>query len=63
MEEESERSEVRGQRSVDQGQEAQPRPSLIFAVLVAEFLDEKFFFGTNPRDDDGHTSPRLRADR
>ena len=37
---------IRDRRSVDQGQEAPPRPSLIFAVLVAEFLDEKFFFGT-----------------
>ena len=42
---------IRDRRSVDQGQQAPPRPSLIFAVLVAEFLDEKFFFRTDPRDD------------
>ena len=45
---------IRDRRSVDQGQEAPPRPLLIGAILVAEFLDEKFFFGTNPHDD-GHT--------
>jgi len=48
---------ISDRRSVDQGQQAPPRPSLILAVLVAEFLDEKFFFGTNPRDD-GHTYRR-----
>ena len=42
---------IRDRRSVDQVQQSPPRPSLIFAVLVAKFLEEKFFFGTNPRDD------------
>ncbi len=39
--------------SINERQEAPPRLLLIGAILVAEFLDEKFFFGTNPRDD-GH---------
>ena len=42
---------IRDRRSVDQGQEAPLRPLPVGAVLVAEFLDEKFFFGTDPRDD------------
>ena len=48
---------IRDRRSVDQGQEAPLRPLPVGAVLVAEFLGEKFFFGTDPRDD-GHTDRR-----
>src|SRR6266513_376177 len=40
---------IRDRRSVDQGQEAPLRPLPVGAVLVAEFLGEKFFFGTDPR--------------
>ena len=42
---------IRDRRSVDQGQEAPLRPLPVGAVLVAKFLDEKFFFGTDPRND------------